>query len=179
MPESRNAVSLRKVYMRDDMRRPVEAHHAKAAPLSRLADLFSVKAAKPFAIESVGGPPDQRGLANAGCSGDQQNLFFVLGKYGVDVEVLDNAAALLRPDPKARVYLVDEIGKMECLSERFVTAMRALISSGKPTVATIGARGGGFMAEVKRWPECELWEATHDNRDDLPVRILAWLAEKI
>jgi nucleoside-triphosphatase len=101
-----------------------------------------------------------------------------VGKYGVDVEVLDNATALLRRDPKARVYFVDEIGKMECLSERFVAAMRGLISSGKPTVATIGAGGGGFMAEVKRSPRCELWQVTHDNRDDLPARVLAWLAER-
>lgn len=101
-----------------------------------------------------------------------------VGRYGVDVQVLDTAAALLRPDPKARVYFVDEIGKMECLSEHFVAAMRVLISSGIPTVATIGARGGGFLAEVKRRPECELWQVTHLNRDEMPARILAWLAER-
>jgi nucleoside-triphosphatase len=103
---------------------------------------------------------------------------FRVGKYGVDVHVLDNAAALLRPGPKARAYFVDEIGKMECLSERFIAAMRLLISSGIPIVATVGARGGVFMAEVKRSPECELWEVTHVNRNDLPARILAWLAER-
>jgi nucleoside-triphosphatase len=99
-----------------------------------------------------------------------------VGKYGVDVGALDDAAALLRPDPQARVFLVDEIGKMECLSERFVEAMRALISGRLPIVATVGARGGGFIAEVKRRPECELWHVTHANRDGLPGEILAWLA---
>jgi len=56
--------------------------------------------------------------------------------------------------------------------------MRVLISEHTPIVATVGAHGGGFIAEVKRRPECELWEVTHANRDDLPARILAWLAER-
>jgi len=102
-----------------------------------------------------------------------------VGKYGVDIRMLDEAAPLLRPDPEARVYLVDEIGKMECLSERFVTAMRALLPVASPIIATIGKRGGGFIAEVKRRPECKLWEVTHANRDDLPARILAWLANRV
>jgi nucleoside-triphosphatase len=102
-----------------------------------------------------------------------------VGKYGVDVQAIDNAAALLRPDPKARVYFVDEIGKMKCLSEHFVTAMRALMSSEIPTVATVGARGGGFIAEVKRRTDCELWQVTHADRDKLPARILAWLDERV
>jgi nucleoside-triphosphatase len=68
---------------------------------------------------------------------------------------------------------------MECLSERFVAAMRALLSGKAPIVATVGARGSGFIAEVKRRPECELWEVTHGNRDELPTRIVAWLAERI
>jgi nucleoside-triphosphatase len=100
-----------------------------------------------------------------------------VGKYGVDVQALDSAMPLLRPDPAARVYFVDEIGKMECLSDRFVAAMRALIAGSTPVIATIGARGGGFIAEVKRGRE--LWELTYANRDDMPARVLAWLAGRL
>ena len=102
---------------------------------------------------------------------------FRVGKYGVDVAAVVDAAALLAPDPSAGVYLVDEIGKMECLSARFVEAMRALIAGQVPVVATVGLRGGGFIAEVKRAKECLLWEATLANREALPSRILAWLVE--
>ncbi len=101
-----------------------------------------------------------------------------VGKYGIDVAVLDDTARLLRPDPDARVYLVDEIGKMECLSDRFIAAMRVLLAGHTPVVATVGAHGGGFIAEVKRRPECGLWEVTRVNRDELPARIIAWLAER-
>ncbi len=101
-----------------------------------------------------------------------------VGKYGVDVKAIDDAARLLRPDRYARVYLVDEIGKMECFSDRFVAAIRALLSAGVLMVATVGARGAGFIAEVKRRPECELWQVTSANRDGLPDKIVAWLAER-
>ena len=98
-----------------------------------------------------------------------------VGKYGVDVAAVDQAAGLLASDPGAQVYLVDEIGKMECLSERFVSAMRALLIGRIPIIATVGLRGGGFIAEVKRMKGCLLWEVTRANRDELPSRIAAWL----
>ena len=101
-----------------------------------------------------------------------------IGRYGVDVQAIDGAVTLPRPDPNARVYLVDEIGKMECLSVRFVAAMRALLAGSTLVVASVGARGGGLIAEVKRRPDCELWQVTHANRDDLPNRIVSWLADR-
>ena len=45
-----------------------------------------------------------------------------VGKYGVDIGVIDEAAELLTPDAGLDIYLVDEIGKMECLSARFIAA---------------------------------------------------------
>ena len=99
-----------------------------------------------------------------------------VSKYGVDVAALDaRAEALLAPRPEVAVYLVDEIGKMECLSPRFVAAMRHLLASGSRVVATVAKKGEGLIAEAKRWPGATLWEVTHDNRDRLPDEIFAWL----
>jgi nucleoside-triphosphatase len=56
----------------------------------------------------------------------------------VDPSVLEDAAdKLLAPDSAVALYLVDEIGKMECLSPRFVAAMRALLARGKPVITTV------------------------------------------
>lgn len=100
-----------------------------------------------------------------------------VGKYGVDVTALDEMAeALLTSDTAAELYLVDEIGKMECCSVRFVAAMRALLARGVPLVATVARHGGGLIAEVKQRPDGVLWEVTRANRDELPARIEAWLA---
>ncbi len=99
-----------------------------------------------------------------------------VGRYGVAVAVIDElAAATLAVLPGTSIYLVDEIGKMECLSPAFIAAMRALLESPKTVVATIAQRGGGFIAEVKAREDAELLEVTSGNRDELPQRVLAWL----
>jgi nucleoside-triphosphatase len=137
-----------------------------------------------FYTEEIREAGQRRGFRLVGFAGEERviaHLAFAkgprVGKYGVDVAALDDAAALLAPDPTAHVYLVDEIGKMECLSARFVAAMRALLAGRTPVVATVGLRGGGYIAEVKRLQQCRLWEVRQANRDELPSRIVAWLAE--
>ncbi len=99
-----------------------------------------------------------------------------VGRYGVDMAAIEAIAATsLAPDPAVDLYVVDEIGKMECLSEGFVTALRALLDSDRRVLATIARKGGGFIAEVKRRGDAELWEVTARNRELLPDRILAWV----
>ena len=157
----------------------------KTTVIRRVAERLEPERTRGFYTEEIREAGERHGFRLAGFEGTRRVIAHTafphahrVGKYGVDVAALDEAAALLRPDPAARVYLVDEIGKMECLSERFVAAMRALVSGETPVVATVGARGGGFIAEVKRAPRCELWEVTRANRDALPARILAWLARR-
>ena len=100
-----------------------------------------------------------------------------VGKYGVDVAVLDRLAqTTLALHGDCAVYLVDEIGKMECLSQGFVAAMRALFEVKQLLVATIGKKGGGFIGEVKARGDVELLEVTRAKRDALPREVLDWLA---
>ena len=98
-----------------------------------------------------------------------------VGRYGVDLAVMDRLAERLAPDTRVDAWLVDEIGKMECLSPAFVAAMRALLDGPVPVVATIALRGGGFIAEVKRRPGAELRMVTPATRDALPAAIVTWL----
>jgi nucleoside-triphosphatase len=158
----------------------------KTTVIRRVADELGADGLRGFYTEEIRKEGERLGFRLVGFEGSAHVIAHVdfpkrqrVGKYGVDVRALDSAMPLLRPDSAARVYLVDEIGKMECLSQRFVAAMRALIAGSTPIIATIGARGGGFIAEVKRGRECELWELTHANRDDMPARILAWFAERL
>lgn len=99
-----------------------------------------------------------------------------VSKYGVDVEAIDRLAdetLELRED--IDVYLIDEIGKMECLSERFVQAAERLLDSSIPVVATIGEKGPGLIASAKKRDDVELEEVTESNRNELPDTILDWL----
>lgn len=123
---------------------------ADALPASRLAG---------FVTEEIRVRGERRGFALVTFDGRREVMAHVaragaprVGKYGVDVEVLETVArTALAPRPRA-VYLVDEIGKMECLSPAFVAVTRALLDAGVPLVATVGRRGGGFVAAVKRRP---------------------------
>ena len=102
-----------------------------------------------------------------------------VGKYGVDVPAIDAAAdELLGVGPAPDAYLVDEIGKMECFSERFIAAMRRLLAGDVTVVATVGKSGAGLIAEVKRRRDCLLWEIAPDNRDEMAERVLRWLEDR-
>lgn len=154
----------------------------KTTVIRRTADGLGGNNLRGFYTEEIRENGERRGFRLVSFDGTARIIAHVdfakrhrVGRYGVDVAAIDEAAGLLRPDADACGYLVDEIGKMECLSQRFVAAMRVLLASGVPIVATVGARGGGFIAEVKRRPDVELWQVTHADRDRLPARILAWL----
>ena len=93
-----------------------------------------------------------------------------VGRYGVDVAAFEQ---LVLPEltSSADLLLVDEIGKMECFSSAFVSAVRDLLSAATPLVATVAASGGGFIAEVKQRADVELLQVTTDNRDELPGQL--------
>ncbi len=105
---------------------------------------------------------------------------YSVGKYGVDVAAIDQLAeSTLAVAEKIELYIVDEIGRMECLSPRFTAGMRALLDSDKLLVATVARKGGGLIEEAKRRPESELWNVTRSNRDTLVADVLAWLEERL
>jgi nucleoside-triphosphatase len=103
-----------------------------------------------------------------------------VGKYGVDVPTIDRfAASTLALDEAVDIYLVDEIGKMECLSNRFIDHMRLLLSSDKLVIATLSKKGGGLIAQAKQWPNSEVWQVNKANRDALVSQVISWLKERV
>jgi nucleoside-triphosphatase len=157
----------------------------KTTVIRRVAAQLEMRQLRGFYTEEIRDGGERRGFRLLGFHGQERLIAHTafpkrhrVGKYGVDVAAIDDAAALLAPDPTARAYLVDEIGKMECLSERFVSAMRVLLAGRTPIVATVSLRGAGFIAEAKSLPQGLLWEVTHAIRDELPARVKSWLTEK-
>jgi nucleoside-triphosphatase len=113
-----------------------------------------------------------------------------VGKYRVDVgafeQLIDSVLGLKKPGSyvvsgfsrTGALYVLDEIGKMECLSNRFVSAVTAILESNALVVATIATRGEGFIARVKGRRDAELWQVTRANRDGLPSDIIGWLKDR-
>ena len=95
-----------------------------------------------------------------------------VGRYGVDLEALDRIVAqTLELDDDVEVYLIDEIGRMECLSARFRAAVQRLLDTHRPLLATVALHGDGLIAAVKQRGDVLLGRATPGNRDRLPDRI--------
>jgi nucleoside-triphosphatase len=93
---------------------------------------------------------------------------FRVGRYGVDLAGFEKLLETidLRHSP-SRVVILDEIGKMECLSRRFIQEVEALLDSSKMVIATVALKGGGFPAKVKSRPDCQMVNVTLQNRSTL------------
>ena len=103
-----------------------------------------------------------------------------VGRYGVEPARLEPIiqAELGQSPGEVDVYVIDEIGKMECLSPAFIQAVRRLLDGPAPVLATVALRGSGFIAEVKARPDVQLVEVDPGNRDGLPSRLADRLRDK-
>lgn len=96
-----------------------------------------------------------------------------VGKYKVDVKGFENfLAAIPFLDPSAGISIIDEIGKMECLSDQFKRRLKEILDSKRWVIATIAMKGSGFIEEIKKRYDIKLFEITESNRDSLLSEIL-------
>lgn len=147
----------------------------KTTLLVRLARALAAAHPAGFYTEEIRENGVRRGFRLVGLDGRTGVLSHVrfpgplrVGRYGVDLagfeEFLRRADL---PASRSSLILVDEIGKMECLSPLFIETMKTLFDSGKQIVATVALHGGGFMAEIKKRPDCRLVEVRWENREEL------------
>lgn len=103
-----------------------------------------------------------------------------VSRYGVDVagfeSLLEDLDLLHSPAP---LIIIDEIGKMECFSGRFIDVVTLLLDGPKTFVATIAVKGEGFIQRVKRRPDCRLVTVTRENRDRLPGELASELQARL
>jgi nucleoside-triphosphatase len=99
---------------------------------------------------------------------------FRVGKYGVDIERFNNFLdGIDFFDSQTDFIVIDEIGKMECYSDKFLSLMQKLLDSETMVIATIARKGGGFIAEIKQRSDIQLFELTQTNRDWLGFEIMS------
>lgn len=146
----------------------------KTTVIMRLAESLAGRAVAGFYTEEIRRAGHRQGFRAVTFSGHTATLAHVsfksqwrVGRYGVDVSAFEN---LVLPElaRQCELMLIDEIGKMECFSSRFVTAVRELLYGATPIVATVASKGGGFIGEVKARTDVETCEVIHANRDELP-----------
>ena len=101
-----------------------------------------------------------------------------VGKYGVDVVGFEESVVPILDVEQTDVelFVIDEIGKMECFSEKFVVAVRRLFTSEKSVLATVAQKGAGLISEVKNYPNTELFNLTSASREKAVAEILQILS---
>src|SRR6266571_8907247 len=92
-----------------------------------------------------------------------------LGKYGLDLSVLENVGvkALHRAVHARQLVVMDEIGPMEIRSAIFRGAVNEALDSTAPILGTITARSFPFTDVIKKRPDITMIEVRPNNREQL------------
>lgn len=104
-----------------------------------------------------------------------------VGRYQVNVAAFEavGVTALEEATREADVIVVDEIGKMELCSSRFVHALEAALASPKPILGTILQAPHPWTDALKRRPGVELYRLSVRNREDLKDALLTRLRTEV
>jgi nucleoside-triphosphatase len=95
-----------------------------------------------------------------------------VGPYGVELAGLESIGlASLVPSSPVQLVVVDEIGKMECLSEAFKTRVAALLDDDTPFLGTVAAVGVGFVKRVRNNPRVKLYTVSKGESQRMAAEI--------
>jgi len=149
----------------------------KTTVVMRLAAHLKDRAVAGFYTQEIREAGRRRGFQAATFAGETAVMAHVdfrgthrVGRYGVDVASFEQLVLPQLARGHA-IMLIDEIGKMESFSSRFVEAVGRLLDGPTLVVATVAIRGGGFIAQVKVRSDTEIWQVTRQDRDELPQRL--------
>jgi nucleoside-triphosphatase len=133
-----------------------------------------------FYTEEIRHKGERKGFQLVGLDGKKSilaHLFidspYQIGKYRVDVTAFDSFLDSLDiPEPGGGIVVIDEIGKMECLSVKFVRMIQELLDSKNIIIATIAHTDGGIKGKIKERDDVRLFKMNLENRDRIKFEIL-------
>ncbi|HDO19443.1 MAG TPA: NTPase [Thermoplasmatales archaeon] len=107
-----------------------------------------------------------------------------VGKYGVDLHALESIGipAIERAiaDENIDIIIIDEIGKMEMLSERFCKVVIDALDSDKPILVTLHKKSRSpLLQDIRRRDDIRILEVTPVNRNLLPYKIEKIMKDKL
>ncbi len=98
-----------------------------------------------------------------------------VGRYGVDISVLEEVGirALETAMEKADIIVIDEIGKMEVESKKFVKVVREILDMDKHLIMTLHKKSRNpLLQEIRRRDDIRMLEVTPINRNLLPFKVV-------
>src|SRR3989304_7840488 len=89
-----------------------------------------------------------------------------VGRYRVVLHSFEDMLTTIPAPTHEKLLLIDEVGKMECLSEKFRILLPAWEHCNCPRVFTVPTYGTPFIEEFKRRNRTHLVLLTSQNRED-------------
>jgi nucleoside-triphosphatase len=147
----------------------------KTTLIIKLAESLRASSPVGFYTEEIRERGIRKGFSLADFTGRRMVLSHVdiksrdrVSKYGVDIPGFESFLDQLNlVDSSTPLIIIDEIGKMECLSQKFRGLIVDLLESPKRLLATIAMKGTPFIEEIKRRPDVDILEITTHNRGRL------------
>jgi nucleoside-triphosphatase len=96
-----------------------------------------------------------------------------VGRYTVNLDDLDSVgtASIKRAVQARRIVVLDEIGRMELLSEGFKREVLRALDSVSRVVATIREGSDRFCDPIKEREDAVIVRVSESNREELPVHL--------
>jgi len=104
-----------------------------------------------------------------------------VGKYGVDTGAVDRigVGALQTALKRRCLAVVDEVGRMELSSERFVKVLMRVLDADIPVLGTIHAKEDAVTRSIRQRGDTDIWQVTLEDRDELPARLAKALRQSL
>lgn len=100
-----------------------------------------------------------------------------MNMYGVHIEGFENLISEeLRIKPGIELFLIDEIGKMECMSTKFCLQLKKIFASDIPLIATTSISHIPGERKFQEQNNIKLIRLTLQNRDSLWKNVLLELS---
>lgn len=98
-----------------------------------------------------------------------------IGKYGVDLTVIDNLAveSLQQAKLEGGLIVIDEIGPMELLSSTFKKEVIEVIKGDHDVLGTVTKRKNDFINEIRKLPNVTIIEIFPGNRDQVVEQVVS------
>ncbi|MDI6917505.1 MAG: NTPase [Thermoplasmatales archaeon] len=98
-----------------------------------------------------------------------------VGKYGVDTDALERIGvkAIEKATEEAEIIVIDEVGKMEVESKKFVQVVKKALETDKSIILTLHKKSRNpLLQDIRRRDDVRILEVTPINRMLLPYKIM-------
>ena len=112
------------------------------------------------------------------------NKKYKVGDYGIDLNALEEigipAVEKAIDDDEVDIIIIDEVGKMEMLSEKFCEIVTDALDSDKTLMVTLHKKSRTpLLQDIRRRDDIRILEVTAVNKNLLPYKIEKIMAEKL